>query len=162
MTLRPWPVEVARQLVAGAAPALTDCADWHPDYPLPETVGALRLLLEAHELMGTLADLPRWWTHEIRVAGQVVGDIGFHGPPEDDGPVVVEIGYAVVPALRGRGVASRACALLLERAWRDGAERVLADADADNLASRAVLARNGFRQRLCGDFVAQRPAEGRG
>ena len=41
----------------------------------------------------------------------VVGDIGFHGPPEPGPRAVVEIGYAVVPAWQGRGVATRACAL---------------------------------------------------
>ena len=148
----------ARRLVAGVPPEPADYAAWHPDYPLPDTVDALQLLLAAHEAMGTQADLPRWWVHEIRVAGEVVGDVGFHGPPAADGPVVVEIGYAVVPSLRGHGVASRACALLLEQAWRDGAERVLADTEPDNLASRAVLRRNGFRPRLCGDLAVERPA----
>ena len=36
----------------------------------------------------------------------VVGHAGFHGPPDADG--VVEVGYAVLPALRGRGRARRA------------------------------------------------------
>jgi RimJ/RimL family protein N-acetyltransferase len=158
VAIRPWPLAVALRLVDGAAPDPADAAPWHPEYPLPDTVDALQMLLTAHRAMGTLADLPRWWVHEIWVAGQVVGDVGFHGPPPASGPVVVEIGYAVVPALRGRGVASRACALLLDRAWRDGASQVLAETDADNGASQAVLTHNGFRRRLSGDFALSRPA----
>jgi RimJ/RimL family protein N-acetyltransferase len=157
VVIRPWSLEVALRLVEGSAVDQADAASWHPDYPLPDTVDALQMLLTAHRAMGTLADLPRWWVHEIRVAGQVVGDVGFHGPPPASGPAVVEIGYAVVPALRGRGVASRACALLLERAWQDGADQVLAETDADNGASHAVLAHNGFRRRLSGDFAVSRP-----
>ena len=152
----------ARRLVEGRAPDPVDQRAWHPDYPLPDTVDALQLLLAAHEAVGTLAGLPRWWVHEIRVGGQVVGDVGFHGPPPEAGPVVVEIGYAVVPALRGQGIATRACALLLQRAWRDGADQVLAETDPDNGASRAVLRHNGFRARLCGDFAVDRPAGARG
>ena len=67
----------------------------------------------------------------------VVGDIGFHGPPEPGSRAVVEIGYAVVPAWQGRGVATRACALILDQAWRDGAD--LVQAEAGGPASRAVL-----------------------
>jgi ribosomal-protein-alanine N-acetyltransferase len=157
VTLRPWPLAAARRLVDGAAPEPADAAAWHPDYPLPETVDVLTLLLGAHTAMGTLTGWPRWWTHEIRVEGRVVGDVGFHGPPALEGPAVVEIGYAVVPALRGQGVASAAVAALLAVAWRDGADQVLAGTDDDNAASQAVLRRTGFRRRLSGDWALRRP-----
>ena len=158
VTLAPWSLDAARRLVAGR-PTAADGVDWHPDYPLPDTVVALSMLLGAHEVDGPLRRRPRWWVHEIRVAGAVVGDVGFHGPPLAGGPVVVEVGYAVVPALRGRGVASRALDLLLALAWRDGAVQVLAETDEDNLASQAVLRRVGFRRRLSGDFALDRPVE---
>jgi RimJ/RimL family protein N-acetyltransferase len=160
VTLRPWPVGAARRLVAGDPPEPADAAAWHPDYPMADTVDALTMLLGAHEAMGTLAGLPRWWVHEIRVDGRVVGDVGFHGPPAAQGAAVVEIGYAVVPALRRRGIASRAVAELLELAWRDGADQVLAGTDDDNEASQAVLRRTGFRRRLSGDWVVGRPGRG--
>jgi RimJ/RimL family protein N-acetyltransferase len=157
VTLTPWPVAAARRLVDGAPPEAADVARWHPDYPLPETVDVLAMLLAAHAAMGTLAGLPRWWVHEIRVDGLVVGDVGFHGPPAVEGPAVVEIGYAVVPGLRRRGVASRAVAQLLLLAWADGAAQVLAGTDDDNAASAGVLRRNGFRRRLAGDWAVRRP-----
>ena len=157
VTLRPWPVDAARRLVGGEPAAADEAAGWHPDYPLADTVDALTMLLGAHTAMGTLARLPRWWVHQIHVGGRVVGDVGFHGPPAAEGPAVVEIGYAVVPGLRGRGVATRAVAQLLELAWRDGADQVLAGTDDDNAASRGVLARAGFRRRLTGDWAVRRP-----
>lgn len=157
MVLRPWSVAAARRLVAGVPPEPAEVAAWHLDYPLPETVDALAMLLDAHTAMGTLTGLPRWWTHQIRVDGQVVGDVGFHGPPAAEGPVVVEVGYAVVPDLRGRGVASAALSQLLELAWRDGADQVLAGTDEDNAASQGVLRHTGFRRRLSGDWALRRP-----
>ena len=157
VTLRPWPLDAARRLVAGEPATTADAARWHPDYPLPDTVDAVTMLLGAHTAMGTLAGLPRWWVHEIRVDGRVVGDVGFHGPPAATGPAVVEIGYAVVPGLRGRGVATRAVALLLALAWSDGAAEVLAGTDEDNGASQGVLRRTGFRRRLSGDWSVRRP-----
>jgi GNAT superfamily N-acetyltransferase len=44
----------------------------------------------------------------------VVGHAGFHGPPDADG--VVEVGYTVVPELRGRGYARAALAALVAEA----------------------------------------------
>jgi RimJ/RimL family protein N-acetyltransferase len=141
--LRPEPVE-------GQLPA------WHPQYPLPDSIDAIAMVFASHRAMlGTVNESPVWWIHQIIVDGAVVGDIGFHGPPDPD--LAVEIGYSVVPAWRGRGVASQACALILQQAWQDGADIVIAETDADNVASQAVLLRNGFRRRPDGVFVINRP-----
>lgn len=170
MALRAWPVAEALALVAGTAQPAPGLR-WHEEYPMEETLGAVSLLMAAHQLGGpattaqasTAAQLwtgftpehagtavPRWWIHQIVQDGLVVGDIGFHGPPSPEHPVTVEIGYNVVAALRGRGVASEACALLLQQAWRHGAEVVLADTDPGNVASQRVLLRCGFEHR--GEF----------
>jgi RimJ/RimL family protein N-acetyltransferase len=158
--LRRIPVPTARALVLGT---LRRPDDWHPAFPAEGTLSAARMLL------GTYAALERdpgpspWWFFAVVVDGVVVGDAGFHGPPPDDGPAEVEIGYQVVPALRGRGVATRACALLLEHAWRNGADVVRAEVEPDNpdgAASRAVLRANGFRPTPQGDFAVEAPVGG--
>jgi len=46
--------------------------------------------------------------------GVLVGDAGFHGPPGPEGEV--EIGYALAPPARGRGLATEAVRLLAR--WR--------------------------------------------
>jgi RimJ/RimL family protein N-acetyltransferase len=149
-TLRPEPGKLRPEPVEGQLPA------WHPQYPLPDSIDAIAMVFASHRAMlGTVNDSPVWWIHQIIVDGAVVGDIGFHGPPDPE--LVVEIGYSVVPAWRGRGVASRACALILQQAWQDGADTVIAETDADNVASQAVLLHNGFRRRPDGVFVINRP-----
>ena len=160
VTLAPWPLEAARRLVAGLAPDVADTARWHPDHPSGDVVDAVALVLGAYEVDGPLAAVPPWWVHEIRYAGEVVGAAGFHGPPAAGGPVEVEIGYSVVPALRGQGIGTRACALLLTLAWRAGADTVLAETGPENIASRTVLERCGFRARADGGFAVARPASG--
>jgi [ribosomal protein S5]-alanine N-acetyltransferase len=148
-TLRPEPNTLRPELVEGQPP-------WHAEYPLPDSLSAIAMALGAHELMTRkVHEPPAWWVHQIVVDGVVVGDIGFHGPP--DSGRTVEIGYSVVPAWRDFGVASRACELILQRAWQDGAKIVIAETDHDNLASQAVLLRNGFRQRSDGVFTITRP-----
>jgi RimJ/RimL family protein N-acetyltransferase len=165
LSLVPLPVDVARRMLDGGQrpepntlrPELVEGQPpWHAEYPLPDSLDAIAMALGAHEVMADkVHDPPIWWVHQIVVDGVVVGDIGFHGPP--DSGRTVEIGYSVVPAWRRCGVASRACELMLERAWQDGAEIVIAETDHDNLASQAVLRRNGFRQRSDGVFEILRP-----
>jgi len=129
---------------------------WHPEYPLPDSIDAIAMLFAAHRAMlGAVSESPKWWIHQILVDGVVVGDVGFHGPPSPE--LAVEIGYSVVPGWRGRGVASRACALILQQAWQDGADIVVAETDADNVVSQAVLLRNGFQRRPDGVFLINRP-----
>ena len=156
--LRPWPVAESTALTAGEGAPPPGLA-WHPDYPTEDTFIALGLLKLAHDAAGSIGSAGPWWLHQIVVspAGDdvVVGDIGFHGPPEPGRRAVVEIGYAVVPAWQGQGVATRACALLLEQAWRNGAD--LVQAEAANLASRAVLLKCGFRHRRGTWFEVARP-----
>ena len=53
----------------------------------------------------------------------VVGHAGFHGPPDADG--VVEVGFTVVPELRGRGYARAALAALLAEAAASPQVRVV-------------------------------------
>lgn len=137
---------------------------WDPDYPTEDTFVALGLLRLAHdatgfEPVGSEPERPRWWLYQIVVGetGQdlVVGDIGFHGPPEPGTRAVVEIGYHVVPAWRGRGVATRACGLLLDQAWRDGADVVRAEAEPAD--SRAALRACGFAELPDHWFEVTRP-----
>lgn len=170
--LRPLPLDEALALLdgLGAPPA---GLRWDRDYPLDMTLDALSLITGSHQAAGwSGGSAPGWWLHQIVLDGElaaadggpgplVVGDVGFHGPPPGSGPVEVEIGYDVVPSWRGRGVAGRACALVLEQAWRDGAILVRAETDPGNVASRRVLRGNGFTADGDDQYHVARPA-GRG
>lgn len=75
--------------------------------------------------------------------GTVVGDAGFHGPPNEAG--VVEVGYTVVPKYRRQGYARAMLAGLLVRAAADPDVRtVRATIRSDNAASLATIAGFGF------------------
>ena len=148
--LRPAPGKLRPEPVEGQPPP------WHPEYPLPDSIDAVAMLFAAHgAMLGAINDSPAWWIHQIVVDRVVVGDIGFHGPPSPE--LAVEIGYSVVPAWRRRGIATRACAVIMQQAWQDGAFTVVAETDADNVASQAVLLRNGFQRRPDGVFKINRP-----
>jgi RimJ/RimL family protein N-acetyltransferase len=80
-----------------------------------------------------------------REVATLVGFGGFKGSPSPDG--VVEIGYAIAPAFRGRGLATDAVEQMLQRAFADVAVRAV-DAHTlghDNPSTR-VLQKTGFRK----------------
>ena len=74
---------------------------------------------------------------------QVVGHVGFHGPPDDDG--MVEVAYSVDPQHRRRGYATAMLRTALEWAASEPGVRVVrASISPDNAASLATLRPYGF------------------
>lgn len=77
------------------------------------------------------------------VGGELVGILGYTGPPDATG--TVEIGYSVVPERQRRGYASAGIALLVRRAFADPKVRaVAAHTLADGIASQGALLKAGF------------------
>lgn len=73
----------------------------------------------------------------------MVGRIGFHGPPDDDG--TLEIGYKVFPEFRRRGYAREAVLAMLRWAQRDPrVRRFRASVSPENLPSRHLVTGLGF------------------
>lgn len=84
----------------------------------------------------------RWMWDE----GDFCGHIAFRWQPGTSAlpPYVLgHIGYGVVPAKRGRGYATRALALLLPEARKEGLDEVRLTTDTDNLPSQKVITNNG-------------------
>lgn len=83
------------------------------------------------------------WVMINRSTNTVVGDIGFVGPPGDDG--TVEIGYSVIPDHRCRGYATEAAQAMLGWALgQAGVRTVVAGCDRGNVPSIRTLERVGF------------------
>lgn len=93
---------------------------------------------------GAAAVLPTVWLAVGGADGQIVGDLGTHGPPDSEG--CVEIGCSLAPSLRGQGVGTAAVAALVRCiAAVPGIRRITAVTGAQNTASRRLLERQGFR-----------------
>lgn len=76
---------------------------------------------------------------------QVIGAIGFHGPPDADGRV--EVGYRVDPSHRRQGYAREAIRSLFDWAYsKHGVERFVASIAPDNEPSLRLAAEFGFKQ----------------
>jgi RimJ/RimL family protein N-acetyltransferase len=83
------------------------------------------------------------WTHADG-RREVIGTIGFHAPPDDEGRV--EVGYRVEPGWRRRGIATECVRALLAWAEAQGVHRFRASVAPDNTASLAVIGSFGFKR----------------
>ncbi len=110
---------------------------WHPQFPREDDVDASTLWRDGDE----------WSSRSITVADEVLGSIGFFGPPQpaSDGTPEVEIGYGLVEDARGRGYATEAVTAMVAAAETAGA-RVRASVLPGNEASIRVLAKCGFTE----------------
>ena len=76
---------------------------------------------------------------------RMVGNIGFHGPPDERG--TVEVGYTILPDHRRRGYAEEAIRTLFEWAHAThGIRRFRASVSPDNEPSLALTRKLGFVQ----------------
>jgi RimJ/RimL family protein N-acetyltransferase len=130
-----------RALLEGRPPA--DGPRWADGYPLDGTLVAVAMQLDHVE-----RDIDRgpFGHFQIVLADEdvVIGDIGFHAPPDDLGEV--SLGFGIVPAARGRGYAREALRAVLDWALaRPEVRSVHADTDLVNLASQHVLVGAGMQ-----------------
>ncbi len=99
---------------------------------------------------GTLAERPDdtgWyaWVAVHAAAREIIGDGGFHGPPDDVG--MVEIGYSVMPAWERRGLATEMAGALVAWAMADPeVSAIRAETLRGNAPSQAILRRLGFAE----------------
>ena len=87
---------------------------------------------------------PDWraWTVVDRASG---GAIGFVAAGEKRQGNVTEIGYMFLRATWGSGFAREAVSAVIDRIFAEGQRRVFADTDPDNMPSRGLLERLGFK-----------------
>src|SRR5688500_1149550 len=112
-------------------------------------------LPEVHRLR--LAD-PWWFVIAEEPGGPAVGTIGVWDATHD-GEAIHEAGWMVLPARQGRGIASRALAMLVERARTEPRFSVIhAFPPVTNAPSNALCRKSGFVLRGETDVVfAGRP-----
>ena len=151
-----WLASYAKALEAGWSPDnLRDVSGEQLAFLRRAPVAFLESLVDQNGVV----TLPDGTTHprlpSIRLwlwDGEFCGGISLRWQPgTDELPphVLGHIGYAIVPWKRGKGYASEALRVMLVKARDVGLRRVEITADAENLASRRVIEKNG------GEFVEE-------
>jgi [ribosomal protein S5]-alanine N-acetyltransferase len=143
LTLLPFTLESAAATATAALDG-TGPRDpaWADGFPREDDQDAAGMYSQAHD------DVFGSWFIVARptgqVIGQVIGTIGFFGPPDDEG--VLMVGYGLVEQARRHGYATEALQALMGYAFdQPGVVRVVADPDLDNVPSHRVLEKAGFR-----------------
>ena len=140
LTLRPLPVAAAKALPGDRAWAAKSIgAALAADWPQPDLLDVLPMQAAA-----SIAGEPYGvWVIIDSASEMVIGDVGFMGPPGDDG--TIEIGYSVTPGYRGRGIATEAVRELARWGLNQPAVlSILARCESGNGPSIGVLTRVGF------------------
>lgn len=140
LRLRPLaPAEMQALLAGVPVPGLR----WAQGYPLDGTLVAVAM---QEDLVKRGVDRAGFCHYQVILDDEdvVIGDVGFHAPPDELGEV--SVGFGIVPAARRRGYAVEALHALLAWALQQPEVRVIhADTDLVNLASQRVLAAVGMR-----------------
>jgi RimJ/RimL family protein N-acetyltransferase len=116
---------------------------WMKGYPIEGTLVAAEALLRT--VSAGIDPGPYGMYQLVRQDDSlVVGDIGFHAPPDSMGSVTV--GYGLAPHARGHGYATEALqALMVWALDQAGVSRVEADTAHGNKKSQGVMERAGMR-----------------
>ena len=138
--LRQLEVDEARVLAGGRKNGLPPAV---AGYPLEGTVASAGMVVRRHDAGVPVASYGSYQVVVIE-QGVVIGDIGFHGPPDSGGAVT--IGYGIAPEARGQGYATESLVAIIEWALaQPEVKTVNADAALENTASQAVMERAGMR-----------------
>jgi RimJ/RimL family protein N-acetyltransferase len=146
LTLIPFPADAIDALLAGdadRADRLTGASFPRPLRPPPLMEQVLPLVRDQLRAAPATAG---WWTWLAidRQTGKVTGALGFGGPPDPDGGVM--IGYATYPGAAHQGLATEATDALVRWALaQPGVTRVCASIPPDNVAARRVAEKVGMR-----------------
>src|SRR5258708_11017213 len=133
VVLRPWTEADAPEIVA-CIDGDEEITRWLDLVPQPYS------LADAMTYIGGIGDQAYAVTEAE--SGRVLGSIGLRWNEPHD---VAEVGYWVREDARGRGVTTRALAHVTRIALEQGAARVQLRAAVDNIASRRVAEKAGFR-----------------
>ncbi len=138
----------ARNLLAGRA---NSERPWIRGYPIDGTMVAAEAFLRAADAG---IDFGPYGMYQLvrRADSMVVGDIGFHAPPDSGGTVTV--GYGLAAQARGQGYATEALQALIGWALaQPNVRRVEADTAHGNVPSQRVMERAGMRLIGCNDHL---------
>ena len=146
LELLPFTPDAIDALLAGDAALLHQLTGVTFPAPLQPPPLMEGLLPRVRDQLRAAPDTSGWWTWLAvdRMSREVTGALGFGGPPDADGAVM--IGYATYAGAAQHGFATEATEALVTWALsQPGVQRVCASIPPDNRGARRVAEKVGMR-----------------
>lgn len=136
LELRPFDRDEAEAVIAGARAGRR----WALGFPRDDDRDVARIYLSLPEGADPTFALRLM---VLRETGEIVGGLGFFGPPDEDG--TVEFGYGIAPEFEGKGLTTEAVRGLLGLAAANAEVKTFkADTTKDNIGSQRVMEKVGM------------------
>lgn len=145
LILKPLTLAIAQALLAGCKRELIGQGIRPSDsWPTEDTWDVLPVFASVLERQGAPSGFETWMIVE-KSSGRVIGDIGFHGCPNELGEV--EIGFGLAEGERGKGFGSEALSTLIDWVREQGCVRLIrANCLLENRPSARILQKAGLRE----------------
>lgn len=141
LVLRPMASGDAAALAAYRSdPVQARRQSWETPYPVDSAQALIAGMREVR-----FGQPGAWLQVAIETAGRLIGDVAVR--VDGDDPRQVEVGFTLAADAQGRGFATEALRAVMSLLFTEhGIHRILADCDARNVRSVALLARVGMRR----------------
>jgi len=138
-------LEVIKSLLAGSSKEVENLGfGIDENWPREDTRDILPIQLESLEKSKIPSGFDGWMIVK-KDNMQVIGDIGFHGKPDENGEV--EVGYGLVEKERGKGVGFESLQAIMEWAISQTSVKVIkADCLTYNMPSIRILEKVGMKE----------------
>ncbi|HSR04615.1 MAG TPA: GNAT family N-acetyltransferase [Proteiniclasticum sp.] len=145
LILIPMTLEVIKSLSAGSSEEVEKLGiGLDENWPRDDTRDILPILLESLEKSKVPSGFEGWMIVK-KDNMQVIGDIGFHGKPDEKGEV--EVGYGLVEKERGKGIGFEALQAIMEWVNSQTSVKVIkADCLIENMPSIRILEKAGMKE----------------
>lgn len=145
LILIPMTLEVTESLMAESNNEVEKLGiELDENWPREDTKDILPIILESLEESRTPSGFEAWMIVK-KDNMQVIGDIGFHGKPDEKGEV--EVGYGLVEKERGNGIGFESLQAIVK--WVDtqtSVKVIKADCLIDNKPSIRILEKVGMKE----------------
>lgn len=145
LILIPMTLEVTKSLMSGSSKEVEKLGiKTNEKWPTEDTKDILPIIYESLEKDKIPSGFEAWMI-VIKDNMQVIGDIGFHGKPDEKGEA--EVGYGLVESERGNGIGFEALKAIIEWAFSQNSVNVIkADCLIANKPSARILEKVGMKE----------------
>lgn len=145
LILIPITLEIAKSLIEGSSKEVEKLGiSMDEKWPTADTKDILPIIYESLKIDKIPSGFETWMIIK-KDNMTVIGDIGFHGKPDDKGEV--EVGYGIVEKERGNGIGFESLNAIINWALsQDNVKVIKAECLIDNKPSSRILEKVGMKE----------------